>query len=765
MATAPPRKKQRTSLVSEEVDAPAVSEAQIAEFFKNAETAKPKTETAADSDQKTQLRQLFVRALPASTTSESLTELFSQNYPIKHATAVLDKETKQCKGYGFVTFADADDAARAKDDFNGHVIDGKKLRIEIAEHRQRDEHGVTQKPEKVKPEEKKDEGHLEKGTRLIVRNLPWSIKGERQLEKIFLSYGKIKSSQVVKKKGGLLAGFAFVTMRGRKNAEKAIEGVNGKEIDGRTVAVDWAVEKEVYLGLQDAAEEQPSKAKKEKDDFVKLDGTEETDEMDDMVRDEDDEELDDEDEDDGDFMKDEEALKALEVGGEEEDPDVAEKNMKEDKSATIFIRNLPFTCTDEDLEDHFTQFGTTRYARIVVDPTTDRPRGTGFVAFYDPEAAEECLRHAPRPQMPHPKDARHKGNQQQQSHSVLQDETLDPTGKYTLEGRVLQVTRAVDKREANRLRDEGVAHRYKRDNDKRRLYLLSEGTIPSNSPAYEKLPPSERTMREASAKQRKQLIESNPSLHLSLTRLAVRNIPRSVTSKDLKQLAREAIVGFAIDAKEGRRERLSKEELSRGGEDMIKAEEARREAGKGVVKQATIVFEGREGSKVSEKTGGGRSRGYGFIEYHTHRSALMGLRWLNGHQVDYTTLEMEKNKNEKGKNITTEALQEKKKRLIVEFAIENVNVVKRRAEREAQAKEYAKNPKPKEEPRERVIRGRDGKVVHHTKRKRDPSTLKPAEEEPKQDLPEDEKLAKRQRIIQKKRMQRRAKKTGKPFRA
>ena len=183
------------------------------------------------------------------------------------------------------------------------------------------------------------------------------------------------------------------------------------------------------------------------------------------------------------------------------------------------------------------------------------------------------------------------------------------------------------------------------------------------------------------------------------------------------------------------------------------------------MKQATIVFEGREGSKVSEKTGGGRSRGYGFIEYHTHRSALMGLRWLNGHQVDYTTLEMEKSKSEKGKNITTEALQEKKKRLIVEFAIENVNVVKRRAEREAQAKEYAKNPRPKEEPRERVIRGRDGKVVHHVKRKRDPSAAKSAEEAPKEDLSEDEKLAKRQRIIQKKRMQRRAKKTGKPFKA
>ena len=60
--------------------------------------------------------------------------------------------------------------------------------------------------------------------------------------------------------------------------------------------------------------------------------------------------------------------------------------------------------------------------------------------------------------------------------------------------------------------------------------------------------------------------------------------------------------------------------------------------GKGVVKQAKVVFETKEGSKIAEADGAGRSRGYGFIEYHTHRSALMGLRWLNGREVDLKSL-------------------------------------------------------------------------------------------------------------------------------
>src|SRR5690606_31352823 len=104
------------------------------------------------------------------------------------------------------------------------------------------------------------------------------------------------------------------------------------------------------------------------------------------------------------------------------------------------------------------------------------------------------------------------------------------------------------------------------------------------------------------------------------------------------------------------------------------AERHRREKGKGVVRQAKIVFEAPQGSKVSEKTTGAKSRGYGFIEYWSHPRALMGLRYLNGHPL----------KNEAGKT----------QRLIVEFAIENAKVVQRRRqqeERSRMAKEQKKN--------------------------------------------------------------------------
>jgi len=284
------------------------------------------------------------------------------------------------------------------------------------------------------------------------------------------------------------------------------------------------------------------------------------------------------------------------------------------------------------------------------------------------------------------------------------------------------------------------------------LYLLSEGTISKDSPLYARLPPSEITLREASAKQRKALIQSNPSLHLSLTRLSVRNLPRSVTSKDLKALARQAVVNFAKDVKAGKRQKLSKEEIARGGQEMFEAEKERKRRGKGIVKQAKVVFETHEGSKVSEKTGG-RSRGYGFIEYYTHRNALMGLRWLNGHEIEY------KVKDIQGKKASKEAIEDRKKRPIVEFAIENANVVSRRSEREAKSRD---GPKDKVKDEDNVATPQKG----NKKRKREAGDAAPNKQDNVSsngtgaDV-KDDKLAKRSRIIQKKRMARRARKVGK----
>lgn len=692
-----------------------------------------------------QRKTLFVRSLPAETTSESLTQLFSESYPVKHAIAVTAPTTKECRGYGFVTFADSEDASRAREEFNGHALDGRKLRVEIAEPRHREsEGGKADQNGKGTPAQRSQE--IPQPSRLIVRNLPWTIKTSDQLAKLFMSYGKVKQAYIPKTRRGLMAGFGFVVLRGRKNAEKALAGVNGRELDGRTLAVDWAVSKEVYEDLLQRGTEQT----KDGGDGAAEDGAAAASE-DGAVESRNDIEDGASDDEQNSSMIEDEDFEDEEEGLEDEEADEQGENLQqtEDRSSTLFVRNLPFTCTDEDLEDHFASFGKTRYARVVVDPDTDRSKGTGFVCFYRKQDADACLKSAPKRALASEAESKDRTTKAS-TNSILQNHDADPSGQFTLDGRVLQISRAVDRSEADRLTQEGAAHRRKRNEDKRRLYLLSEGTISSKSKLWEKLSPTERNMREASTKQRKALVESNPSLHLSLIRLSVRNIPRTITSKDLKSLAREAVVGFATDVKAGTRQRLSKEELARGGEDMETAEKSRKKAGKGVVKQAKVVFEGTGGGKVEESSGAGRSRGYGFIEYYTHRSALMGLRWLNGHSVGYQI------RDEKKRSTSKEQLEDRKKRLIVEFAIENAQVVMRRKDREVKKRERGNTSGDVGDSTEQAVEAPSGdQSTHNTnlrKRKRGQQSGPLAKTEvPPKKRKIDEKMAQRNRIIGRKR--------------
>ena len=718
-----------------------------------------------------QSRSLFVRSLATTVTTTSLTQHFSQYFPLKHATVVIDPATKQSKGYGFVTFADVEDAQSTKQMFDGSIFEGQRIKVEYAEPRHRDlnvDHSARRKRKLSSVDVTDTESTRErqisenyKPPKLIIRNLPWTFREPDQLAALFRSFGKVKYVTLPKKKPCLSAGFGFVVLRGRKNAEKALEAINGKEIEGRTLAVDWAVEKEIWQTMNDGDEDnetlvQATHRQVEEDLASIKSESEQVINVGDVVLSD----------------VEHEPYDSQESDLSEEDKTVSDGLVKPpNNSSTLFIRNLPFTATDDTLKDHFESFGSVRYARIVLDHTTVRSKGTGFVCFFNQEDADACLRDSPKTQSL-PGIANHVDKSKAASsvkQSLLQDINIDYAGRYTLEGRVLQVNRAVDRTEAMRLTVAGSSLRDGRDKDKRRLYLLSEGTVPSNSPLYDKLAPSEIKMREDSAKQRQALIKSNPTLHLSLTRLSVRNLPRTVTSKDLKALAREAVVGFASDVKAGVRQQLSKEELSRSADELREADRARKAKGKGIVKQAKIVFEGREGAKVAEDSAAGRSRGYGFIEYISHRWALMGLRWLNGHAVDRPS------HGEDGKSAYREEVRDNKKRLIVEFAIENAQVVGRRREREVKARERSKLIVEKREKGElpqatqkvlsrnalmaKTRKGSTNSRVSNSREFAAKSFTPASDPDSAKDL---EKLAKRQKIIEKKRMVRRSRKKVTP---
>src|SRR5437773_3152575 len=57
----------------------------------------------------------------------------------------------------------------------------------------------------------------------------------------------------------------------------------------------------------------------------------------------------------------------------------------------LYVGNLPFQTTSDDLRDHFAQAGNVESAQVVEDRMTGRSRGFGFVEMTTPEEAAAAI--------------------------------------------------------------------------------------------------------------------------------------------------------------------------------------------------------------------------------------------------------------------------------------------------------------------------------------------------------------------------------------
>jgi cold-inducible RNA-binding protein len=57
----------------------------------------------------------------------------------------------------------------------------------------------------------------------------------------------------------------------------------------------------------------------------------------------------------------------------------------------LFVGNLSFNTTENDLQDAFAAHGTVLEANLLMDRTSGRPRGFGFVTMSSPEEAQKAI--------------------------------------------------------------------------------------------------------------------------------------------------------------------------------------------------------------------------------------------------------------------------------------------------------------------------------------------------------------------------------------
>jgi RNA recognition motif-containing protein len=75
---------------------------------------------------------LFIGGLSFSTTDERLRELFATAGGVESAVVVTDRDTGRSRGFGFVEMATAEDADAAAKKFDGQEVDGRTLKVEVA---------------------------------------------------------------------------------------------------------------------------------------------------------------------------------------------------------------------------------------------------------------------------------------------------------------------------------------------------------------------------------------------------------------------------------------------------------------------------------------------------------------------------------------------------------------------------------------------------------------------------------------------------------
>lgn len=81
-------------------------------------------------------KKLFIGNIDWGATEDDLRTLFSKYGELEEVVIVVDKFSNRSKGFGFVTFVNDDDAAKAMSELNGHELSGRELVVNEARPKQ-----------------------------------------------------------------------------------------------------------------------------------------------------------------------------------------------------------------------------------------------------------------------------------------------------------------------------------------------------------------------------------------------------------------------------------------------------------------------------------------------------------------------------------------------------------------------------------------------------------------------------------------------------
>ena len=82
------------------------------------------------------MSKLYVGNLPFSATEDAVRTLFAQHGTVDSVALIMDRDTGQPRGFGFVEMPSSD-ATRAIQNLNGHDMGGRPLKVNEAQDKPR----------------------------------------------------------------------------------------------------------------------------------------------------------------------------------------------------------------------------------------------------------------------------------------------------------------------------------------------------------------------------------------------------------------------------------------------------------------------------------------------------------------------------------------------------------------------------------------------------------------------------------------------------
>lgn len=181
---------------------------------------------------------IYVKNFGEEMNEEKLHEMFGKYGKIT-SFKIMAEETGKVKGFGFVSYEEAEAAEKAVKDLDGMDLGGKNLYVGRAQKKAERQQELKKKFEMMKLERL----NRYQGVNLYVKNLDDTIDDE-MLRKEFTPFGTITSAKVMSCEEGRSKGFGFVCFSSPEEATKAVTEMNGRYIVSKPLYVALAQRKE-----------------------------------------------------------------------------------------------------------------------------------------------------------------------------------------------------------------------------------------------------------------------------------------------------------------------------------------------------------------------------------------------------------------------------------------------------------------------------------------------------------------------------------------